>query len=600
MSSCQTGRSTKLDEQERNVQKILHTKPDSALTIIQQLLKEASASDTPNNRQIRLLLMRQQIFSDKHQMDSVLSIGVDIRRLALKLGDSLSIAKTLLPVRGEVSLTDQQVLEPWIPVTFRAFSAQNMRFELAVIERLTGAIITRKGQFAESMVHLYRSRDILESLDSVGPLYSVYMNIGNNLSGMGDPRASIPYYQKASVVAKKIKDSIRYATGLMNEGAVFMDMNILDSAQILLDKAFSNLPATGADYLKLQIAFNRATILQMKGELTEAEALFRQVIKQATDLGDPFAIGMANSGLASVLSRTGKVAAAISIMEAFLRQQEASGLGYYMIEHTQRLITLYKEAGRFAEALSASERLKLLSDSLLNADKQKVVKELVMKYDFDQQEKEKSLLKIKLKLRNLVSGILSIAVLVLLVLGVVLRQRNLFQRELNKSYQTLLDNYRAQRDAPDNHLPPSVIVRNNVPEENQLSQETNHLEEYTTIASTFDYIRLHEQLFQYFQSDKPYLNPDLRVEDLAIRFQVPTRRITEALKHVTGQSYADYVNRFRVAEATRIMDRQESQNLKLEVIAAQCGFGSRQYFRRVFEQITGVNPSFYRRKSKDG
>ena len=119
MSSCQIGGNTKLDEQERNVQKILHAKPDSALTIIQQLIKDASASDTPNDRQIRLLLMRQQIFADKHQMDSVLSIGVDIRRLALKLGDSLSIAKTLLPVRGEVSLTDQQLLEPWIPVAFR-------------------------------------------------------------------------------------------------------------------------------------------------------------------------------------------------------------------------------------------------------------------------------------------------------------------------------------------------------------------------------------------------------------------------------------------------------------------------------------------------
>ena len=95
------------------------------------------------------------------------------------------------------------------------------------------------------------------------------------------------------------------------------------------------------------------------------------------------------------------------------------------------------------------------------------------------------------------------------------------------------------------------------------------------------------------------MNTDLRAEDLARKWGVSARRITEVLRNVTGQSYADYVNRFRIAEATRIMDTLESRDLKLEVIATQCGFSSRQYFRRVFEQVTGVNPSYYRQRSGD-
>jgi hypothetical protein len=79
-------------------------------------------------------------------------------------------------------------------VAARTFAARGMRYEEAVIGGLMGAIATREGNFSASMEQLYKTRNILERLDSIKPLYSVYMNIGNNLSAMGDLRASIGFY----------------------------------------------------------------------------------------------------------------------------------------------------------------------------------------------------------------------------------------------------------------------------------------------------------------------------------------------------------------------------------------------------------------------
>lgn len=584
-----------VSKQEQVAQNLLRTNPDAAMKAIDSALFLSYAVDTPHTTQIRLLLLRQQVFSHRRQMDSVLSTGVNIRRLALLFGDSLSIAKSLLPVRGEVSMDDQQALEPWIPMAIRLFRAKDMKYELAVMEGLTGAIATRKGQFAESMQHLYRSRDILEALDSIQPLYALYMNIGNNLSGLGDPRASVAFYQKAGIVARRMNDSVRMATSLMNEGAVLLDMNILDSSRMLLNRALSSMPAVGGDYLKLQIGFNLATILLQKGELKSAEESFRNVVELANAIGDPFAIGMAKRGLAGVLGKTGRIGAAISIMETFLQQQDTLGLGYYSMEHLPHLIALYKEAGRYPDALSASERLKLLSDSVLRADKQKAVQELVVKYDFDKQEKVKRELQEKLTQRNRTAILLSLVVLGLSAFGVALRQRNRYQQELNQSYLRLLDNYRARRDAADAILPPPVIHQHHL----GTDKEDGEKETTVTVTPSPEDLKLHEQLLRYFNEEKPYLNTDLRAEDLARKLGVSARRITEVLRNVTGQSYADYVNRFRIAEATRIMDTLESRDLKLEVIATQCGFSSRQYFRRVFEQVTGVNPSYYRQRSGD-
>lgn len=592
--SCRQNTSV-ISKQEQQAQRLLQINLDEALNVIDSALRLSYAVDTPNVSQIRLLLLRQQVFSQRRQMDSVLSVGVQIRRLALLSGDSLSIAKSLLPVRGEVSMEDQQALEPWLPLAIRMFRAKNMKYELAVVEGLTGAIATRKGKFAESMQHLYRSRDLLEALDSIQPLYALYMNIGNNLSGLGDPRASVAFYQKAGVVARRMKDSVRIATSLMNEGAVLLDMNNLDSSRMLLNRALSSMPAVGGDYLKLQIGFNLAIILLQKGELKSAEESFRNVVELANAIGDPFAIGMAKRGLAGVLGKTGRVGSAISIMETFLRQQDSLGLGYYSIEHLQHLIALYKEDGRYPEALAASEKLKALSDSVLRADKQKAVQELVLKYDFDKQEKVKQELQEKLTQRNRTTILLTLVVLGLSAFGVALRQRNRYQQELNQSYLRLLNDYRAKRDAANAILPPPVIHQSFV----GLDKEEDENETTVTVTPSPEDLKLQEQLLHYFNEEKPYLNADLRSEDLARKLGIPTRRITEVIRNVTGQSYADYVNRFRIAEATRIMDTLESRDLKLEAIAMKCGFSSRQYFRRVFEQVTGVNPSYYRQRSGD-
>ncbi len=596
--SCQhTG--MHVGDQLKLAEKWLVSKPDSALPIIDRMLQDSGKQYVPEEIRIRLLLMRQQIFAGIQQMDSVISTGKMIRKLALLKGDSLSIARSLLPVRGEVTPEDQRDLEPWLPGAARTFADRDMQYEEAIIEGLIGGIATRKGQFAASMPHLYRARDIHEGLDSVKPLYAVYMNIGNNLSGMGDPRGAIRFYEQAGQTARRLKDSLRIATSIMNQGAVLLDMGILDSSLMYFNAGLANLPARGGEYARLQIDFNIATVLLRKGDLGKAEDAFRALVQEANVIGDPFAIGMANSGLAGVLGKTGRTGEAISIMEATLRQQDAMGMGYYSIELVQNLLALYKGSGRYVDALRASERLKLLSDSMLSADKQKAVQELVVKYDFTQQEKEKDLLRVKLDQRNLLALTLTLAVIGLAGLGMVLRQRNRYHRALNETYIRLLDSYRAKRDSSDAELPPPVVRRPDVqPDPDEDIEGTSGHSGETETTATEEELELHNRILRYFNTEKPYLDPDLKVEDLARHFDVPARRIAETLRAVTGQGCPDYVNRFRVAEATRLMDATEQGALKLEFIAGKSGFRSRQHFRRVFEQVTGVNPSFYRTKKK--
>jgi transcriptional regulator GlxA family with amidase domain len=65
------------------------------------------------------------------------------------------------------------------------------------------------------------------------------------------------------------------------------------------------------------------------------------------------------------------------------------------------------------------------------------------------------------------------------------------------------------------------------------------------------------------------------------------RRFRQSL----GQSPVAYIQERRVTlAAQRLLFSSES----IEVIAAQCGFGNRFYFSRVFKRHTGVAPAAYR------
>lgn len=599
--SCTMG-GRQVSELERRAERLLASNPDSAIKVVDSALRTAGGMGVSEAAQIRLLLTRQQAFAARRQMDSVIKTGVRIRRLALLEGDSLSIAKSLLPVRGEVSLEDQRGLEPYLAGAARVFAAKGMRYEEAVIEGLTGAIATRKAQYAESMKHLYRARDIHEGLDSVKPLFAVYMNIGNNLSGMGDLRGSLVFYEKAAQVARRLNDSIRIATALMNKGVVRSDLRDFDSSRLRLNEALTSLPAAGGEYARMQIDYNLATVSLREGDLAAAETAFRKLVDQANAMGDPFAVGMANSGLAGVLGRTGRVEEAIRIMEATLRQQEAMGLGYYTIEHTQKIVTLYKQAGRYPEALAASERLKAMSDSLLGADKQRTVQELEARYNFSLQEEKENDLRQQLRQRNRLSASLAFTVLGLLSLGVVMRQRNRYQRDLTASYRRLLEEYRLKRDDPAAAAPPANFLSREGAEDEY--EGGPPVEVAGTDLDSGDGVTesdrlLYERVRAHFAAEKPHLNPDLKVDDVAKRLDVSPRRLSQVLKSASGRGFIDFVNGYRIEEATRAMDSDGSESLKLETIALRCGFNSRQQFRRVFEQVTGVNPGFYRSSSSD-
>ena len=115
--------------------------------------------------------------------------------------------------------------------------------------------------------------------------------------------------------------------------------------------------------------------------------------------------------------------------------------------------------------------------------------------------------------------------------------------------------------------------------------------------ATSEDIQWFDQMMTVLRQEKPFLNHRFKMEDISRRLDIPARRLTQISRKMTGQSLSQLLNRLRVEEASRIMEDRGSAHLKIDAIASMCGFSNRQHFRRVFEQVTGVNPGFYRSRT---
>ena len=579
---------------------------DPLLTIrrADSLLKSANVPGLNFESSIRWQLIRQRAYARLGQMDAVLRAGVEIRKDAEREGDSLSMAKSLLPVRGEVSMTDQLALEPYLPGAVNTFHQQGMVYEEAVIRGLMGGIETRKGRFSEAMVFLYHARDTLEVLDSIRPLYAVYMNIGNNLSAMGNAHSSIDFYRKAREVAVRLIDSLRQASSWMNEGIAYSDMGVFDSSRAAFEEGIGFTPSQGGDLITLQLLFNLATLAEKRGDVKEAEVNYMLVRGRASAMGDPVGVSMANSGLAGIYGAAGRNDEAIRLLNTSIRSLDSLGLNHYIIDQTRKLIRLYTNADRFKEALASSEGLRTLNDSLLSVDKQTAVQELEVKYQRERQEMENKELRDEVRQRTMLIVALVTLVSILAILMVVLRQRNRYHRALVSTYERLLAEYRRQRDEVDPRQArkhPSIPVIAPAGETSKMDGEEEDVTDAVSTEEdgevTEEEQRCYERMLDILLQEKPQLNHGFKAEDMARRLDVPARRLPQLTRKMAGQSFTQLLNRLRVDEATRIMEDTKSAQLKIDAVAVMCGFSNRQHFRRVFEQVTGVNPGFYRSRS---
>ena len=108
--------------------------------------------------------------------------------------------------------------------------------------------------------------------------------------------------------------------------------------------------------------------------------------------------------------------------------------------------------------------------------------------------------------------------------------------------------------------------------------------------------RLTDRLTRVMAEERPHLNPNLKLAELASAIRCTPHQLSALLNDRLGKSFSQFVGEHRVATAEALL--ATSDHLTLEAIGQSSGFNARSTFYAVFRRVHGTTPAEYRKRLK--
>jgi len=107
-----------------------------------------------------------------------------------------------------------------------------------------------------------------------------------------------------------------------------------------------------------------------------------------------------------------------------------------------------------------------------------------------------------------------------------------------------------------------------------------------------------QQLLCYMEEQKPYLQNELTIQDLAEAVAIPRHHLSRIINERLAKNFYDFVNEYRVDEAKRLLLDPSFSHYTTLGIALEAGFNSKPTFNAVFKKQTGLTPTAFVSKAR--
>lgn len=120
----------------------------------------------------------------------------------------------------------------------------------------------------------------------------------------------------------------------------------------------------------------------------------------------------------------------------------------------------------------------------------------------------------------------------------------------------------------------------------------NSEEKYKTSTLGESERKVHlDNLYALMREEKPFLDPDLKLSNLANMLSISIHHLSQLLNQDIGLSFYEFINDHRLDEVKKRLMSSKYENYTMLAIALDVGFNNKTSFNRIFKQQTGVTPS---------
>ena len=216
-----------------------------------------------------------------------------------------------------------------------------------------------------------------------------------------------------------------------------------DTAMYYYNKALKVLTNKPETKIKTMVLYNMANLESDRGNNIIAEKIYNEIKSNAISEKNYESLAVAYSGLSSIAINLGKSEESVRYLLKSIRIADSIGMKNLSLMLRPELISIYKNKGDYKKALTVTEELKTLSDSIFSKEKQIAINELDKKY----KTKEKNQQIIHLEQASTLRQ--NIAIVLLLLSGslfLMWYKKNELHKEKTAAYSVLMRKYRDEKE----------------------------------------------------------------------------------------------------------------------------------------------------------
>lgn len=107
---------------------------------------------------------------------------------------------------------------------------------------------------------------------------------------------------------------------------------------------------------------------------------------------------------------------------------------------------------------------------------------------------------------------------------------------------------------------------------------------------------LAKKLENYMDKNKPYLDSELDLTNLAQLMDTHPKTLSLVINHILNSSFSEYINSYRIESAIDLLENSLDDQITIMEVMYDVGFNSRSVFNTMFKKKTGYTPTQYKQK----
>jgi AraC-like DNA-binding protein len=451
----------------------------------------------------------------------------------------------------------------------------------------------------QALAHYARALALEEQAGNVAGMAEVHNNISLVFYSLGQHEDALAALEQAQVLIDD-EPSLLYGLVLQNQAINHAALDRHDLFVEASETALHIYEDIGAHLNQVQVLYNLVLDhFDRTQDLAAAQALIEagMVLIEAHDLELQRAYFEMLQG--RLVLGTGTPEAAPAQLEQAERAFADIGLGPENFPDPLYLaqIEAHTALGDTVGSLATVQRLRNAAIERDMAAQRRAVNELKTQLEFNEQQQLLQAQTIALQAKQVRANQLMFLAIVLTLLLVAGALHYRFRmRHLERIYalnRRALSRYRDMGRQLDRE--PDESAEENAQEQaHDASPQAAVSESGSTAASSRAQQWVYRKAEKLMQDDRVFRQSGLTVSELADQVKTSPRVLSESINQYAGQSFNEYVNKYRIVHAMMQLEDPQTHHYTIEQVLADSGFASRSGFYEAFKRESGMTPRQYR------